>query len=62
MCYMSSPSTIGIKDNPSFNMVPRVFIFSGKAAPAYCMAKLIIKLDQCCRPAWLTATRTYGIG
>lgn len=33
-----------IKDNPDLAMVPRTFIFSGKAAPAYTMAKLIIKL------------------
>ena len=33
-----------LKDNPSINMVPRVFIFSGKAAHSYSMAKLIIKL------------------
>ncbi len=33
-----------IKDNPSFEMVPRTFIFSGKAAPGYTMAKLIVKL------------------
>jgi starch phosphorylase len=33
-----------IKDNPSIDMVPRTVIFGGKAAPAYFMAKLIIKL------------------
>ena len=33
-----------IKDNPKIQMVPRTVIFSGKAAPAYFMAKLIIKL------------------
>lgn len=33
-----------IKDNPSIEMVPRTFIFAGKAAPAYLTAKLIIKL------------------
>ncbi|MBT8380553.1 MAG: glycogen/starch/alpha-glucan phosphorylase [Ignavibacteria bacterium] len=33
-----------IKDNPSIEMVPRTVIFGGKAAPAYFMAKVIIKL------------------
>ena len=33
-----------IKDNPKLEMVPRTIIFAGKAAPAYQMAKLIIKL------------------
>ncbi|MGB8316638.1 MAG: glycogen/starch/alpha-glucan phosphorylase, partial [Ignavibacteriaceae bacterium] len=33
-----------IKDNPDTDMVPRTVIFSGKAAPAYYMAKLVIKL------------------
>ena len=33
-----------IKKNPDIQMVPRTFIFGGKAAPAYAMAKLIIKL------------------
>jgi starch phosphorylase len=33
-----------IKDNPDNETVPRTFIFSGKAAPGYNMAKLIIKL------------------
>jgi glycogen phosphorylase len=32
-----------IKDNPEEKCVPRTFIFAGKAAPAYFMAKLIIK-------------------
>ncbi|TAK56348.1 MAG: glycogen/starch/alpha-glucan phosphorylase [Bacteroidetes bacterium] len=33
-----------IKQNPLLETVPRVVIFSGKAAPGYFMAKLIIKL------------------
>jgi glycogen phosphorylase len=33
-----------IKDNPAAPVVPRTFIFAGKAAPAYAAAKLIIRL------------------
>ncbi len=33
-----------LKDNPKLNYYPRTFIFGGKAAPAYNMAKLIIRL------------------
>ena len=37
-----------IKDDPKIAMVPRTVIFGGKAAPAYQMAKLIIKLIKFC--------------
>ncbi len=33
-----------LKENPNLEMVPRTFIFAGKAAPAYLQAKLTIKL------------------
>ncbi|MCG6896647.1 MAG: glycogen/starch/alpha-glucan phosphorylase [Thiocapsa sp.] len=33
-----------LKQNPNLGMVPRAFIFGGKAAPGYYMAKLVIKL------------------
>ena len=33
-----------IKDHPGIDITPRTFIFGGKAAPGYFMAKLIIKL------------------
>lgn len=33
-----------IKQNPDLEITPRTFIFGGKAAPGYFMAKLIIKL------------------
>jgi starch phosphorylase len=32
-----------LRENPGMNMVPRTFFFAGKAAPAYRLAKLIIK-------------------
>lgn len=33
-----------LKHNPSLEMVPRTFLFGGKAAPGYLIAKLMIKL------------------
>jgi len=33
-----------LRDNPTLEMAPRTFLFAGKAAPAYHLAKLIIKL------------------
>ncbi|MEH1840988.1 MAG: glycogen/starch/alpha-glucan phosphorylase [Nostoc sp.] len=33
-----------IKKNPNLDIIPRTVIFSGKSAPGYAMAKLIIKL------------------
>jgi len=33
-----------LKDNPAAHITPRTYIFGGKAAPGYVMAKLIIKL------------------
>jgi starch phosphorylase len=33
-----------LKQNPNLDITPRTFIFGGKAAPGYFMAKLIIKL------------------
>ena len=32
-----------LRQNPNWNMAPRTFFFAGKAAPAYRLAKLIIK-------------------
>jgi len=35
-----------LKNDPALNIVPRTFVVSGKAAPGYAMAKLIIKLTN----------------
>ena len=32
-----------LRANPNLNVPPRTFLFAGKAAPAYRLAKLIIK-------------------
>jgi starch phosphorylase len=36
-----------LRRNPAIEMTPRVFVFAGKAAPGYFMAKLMIKLINC---------------
>ena len=33
-----------LKENPNFDMIPRTFIFAGKAAPSYHIAKQTVKL------------------
>jgi starch phosphorylase len=35
-----------LRENPNFKMAPRTFFFAGKAAPAYQLAKLIIKFIE----------------
>jgi starch phosphorylase len=35
-----------LRENPAMAMVPRTFFFAGKAAPAYRLAKLIIKFTN----------------
>jgi glycogen phosphorylase len=35
-----------LRENPSMEMAPRTFFFAGKAAPAYTLAKLIIKFVE----------------
>ena len=32
-----------LRENPNFEVTPRTFFFAGKAAPAYQLAKVIIK-------------------
>ena len=44
MCCRSSSIYNRLRDNPALDVPPRTFLFAGKAAPAYTLAKLIIKL------------------
>jgi glycogen phosphorylase len=40
-------SYLRLRDDPTLDVVPRVVLFGGKAAPTYWTAKLIIKLIHC---------------
>ncbi len=42
-CFYVISQYLRLKKDPSSSFLPRTFIFSGKAAPGYFMAKLIIK-------------------
>ncbi|OGF50812.1 MAG: glycogen phosphorylase [Candidatus Firestonebacteria bacterium RIFOXYA2_FULL_40_8] len=43
LCFHIIFRYLAIKKNPELNYVPRTFIFGGKAAPGYAMAKMTIK-------------------
>jgi len=43
-CLQVAALYLRIKDDPSLDLVPRTFVFAGKAAPGYAMAKAHIRL------------------
>ncbi len=43
LCFYIISQYIKLKNNPDSEFAPRTFIFGGKAAPGYAMAKLIIR-------------------
>jgi glucan phosphorylase len=50
-----------LRENPRLDVMPRTFFFAGKAAPAYRLAKLIIKFSTTSR-AQSTAIQSHGAG
>ena len=61
-CCTSSSSTTACATNPSLDVPPRTFFFAGKAAPAYHLAKLIIKLINNVARRRSTPTRRCAAG
>lgn len=43
LCFYIISQYIKLKNNPELEFAPRTFIFGGKAAPGYAMAKMIIR-------------------
>jgi starch phosphorylase len=43
-CLEAAATYLRIKDEPGLDLVPRTFVFAGKAAPGYAMAKAHIRL------------------
>jgi len=43
LCFYIISQYIKLKNNPDLEFAPRTFIFGGKAAPGYAMAKMIIR-------------------